>query len=398
MIRLQPIHLHRRKKPSETETENEQEQQTPENTGASEITQQPVLLPTETPAEVPVIPEETPIAASTAAPTEVPTAAPQQTAELQQTATDSAPAAVQIPTDAPAQTEIPTGSGTEKEQDQQLSEDAAAQETESPAEQQSGETSSSGFVPSLFHALIPGASAESRPGSIPGIRQYVSGETGAKRLRSTGGQICGMTYPGLFDAVTDVHLSVSTTGVKEDIRVHQYTGNHVYAYRLTTEGLTAVQSGQEIHLTCQGQMLAKLEAPYMKDANGASSTDITVVLEGSGSSYVVTYLPNDDWMRNAAYPVTIDPSGSYYNDLATNIGDVYVTAGNPNKHFDHTVPQGSAQRHTRFPREAPSVSMNGKAITCMQEHMTAAALPISFRLWWDFMRQAHQHSRKLPVC
>ena len=240
MIRLQPIHLHRRKKPSETETENEQEQQTPENTGAPEITQQPVLLPTETPAEVPVIPEETPIAASTAAPTEVPTAAPQQTAELQQTATDSAPAAVQIPTDAPAQTEIPTGSGTEKEQDQQLSEDAAAQETESPAEQQSGETSSSGFVPSLFHALIPGASAESRPGSIPGIRQYVSGETGAKRLRSTGGQICGMTYPGLFDAVTDVHLSVSTTGVKEDIRVHQYTGNHVYAYRLTTEGLTAV--------------------------------------------------------------------------------------------------------------------------------------------------------------
>ena len=331
-------------KPSETETENEQEQQTPENTGAPEITQQPVLLPTETPAEVPVIPEETPIAASTAAPTEVPTAAPQQTAELQQTATDSAPAAVQIPTDAPAQTEIPTGSGTEKEQDQQLSEDAAAQETESPAEQQSGETSSSGFVPSLFHALIPGASAESRPGSIPGIRQYVSGETGAKRLRSTGGQICGMTYPGLFDAVTDVHLSVSTTGVKEDIRVHQYTGNHVYAYRLTTEGLTAVQSGQEIHLICQGQMLAKLEAPYMKDANGASSTDITVVLEGSGSSYVVTYLPNDDWMRNAAYPVTIDPSGSYYNDLATNIGDVYVTAGNPNKHFDHTVPQGSAQR------------------------------------------------------
>lgn len=148
-------------------------------------------------------------------------------------------------------------------------------------------------------------------------------------------------YPGLFDAVTDVRLSALTTGVKEDVIVRQYTGNHVYAYRLSTQGLTARQSGQEILLYNEdGQALAKLEAPHMTDAAGNYSTDISVSLEGGGGSYTVTYAPNDAWMQTASYPVTIDPTGSYFNDLATGIGDVYVSSANPGKHYDHTVDRG----------------------------------------------------------
>ena len=86
-----------------------------------------------------------------------------------------------------------------------------------------------------------------------------------------------MAFPGLFDEVTDVHLTAFTTGFKEDIVVGAFTGNHVYAYELHTSGLTASLSGQEILLSdAQGNMLAKLEAPNMTDASGRYSTLLTV--------------------------------------------------------------------------------------------------------------------------
>lgn len=188
--------------------------------------------------------------------------------------------------------------------------------------------------------MIPAARAEeTRPSSIVG--QRIRG-----KARSAVGGVSAVVYPGLFDAATDVRLSALTTGVKEDIIVHRYTGNHVYAYRLTTQGLTARQSGQEILLEDEsGHTLARLDAPNMTDAEGRYSTDITVTLTGEGGSYTVTYRPKDEWMREAAYPVTIDPTGSYLNDLATNIGDVYVSSANAGRHYDHTVPSGSSQRN-----------------------------------------------------
>ena len=72
---------------------------------------------------------------------------------------------------------------------------------------------------------------------------------------------------------------MTSTGIKENIIVHQYTGNHVYAYQMTTEGLTAVQSGKEILLyNTNGDMMAKVEAPHMSAAEGRYSTDIAVSL------------------------------------------------------------------------------------------------------------------------
>ena len=177
----------------------------------------------------------------------------------------------------------------------------------------------------FFHAAH---AEESAPSSIRGERQSYSRSAGCEWI----------TYPGLFDAVTDVELSMTSTGIKENIIVNRYTGNHVYAYQMTTEGLTAAQNGREILLYNEnGDMMAKVEAPHMTDAEGRYSTDIAVSLEGGGGSYRVTYRPNDEWMQSAAYPVTIDPTGNYFNDLATGIGDVFVSSDNPSHHYEHTV-------------------------------------------------------------
>ena len=97
-----------------------------------------------------------------------------------------------------------------------------------PEPEASDDAEELGISVALLRLLFSSAYAEdSRPSSITG--QRIGG-----RARSASGGVSAVVYPGLFDAVTDVRLSALTTGVKEDVIVRQYTGNHVYAYRLST--------------------------------------------------------------------------------------------------------------------------------------------------------------------
>ncbi|MCL2812752.1 MAG: DNRLRE domain-containing protein, partial [Clostridia bacterium] len=211
----------------------------------------------------------------------------------------------------------------------QIEEDLEQPQTEVAPSQQLSENQT------VSNVLRIGAAGRRRPTRIEG------------RIRRGGLQsreAAPAVYEGLFDEHTDVHLTALSGGIKEDIVVNAYTGNHVYAFRMTLEGLSAQQKGQIIYLANgEGTIVAQIDAPYMFDASGAYSEDIAVSLVQEGGVYRLTYVPSDAWMKNAVYPVTIDPSGNYLNDLATGIGDVYVSSGQPNHRYDHMVPSGSAQ-------------------------------------------------------
>lgn len=71
-------------------------------------------------------------------------------------------------------------------------------------------------------------------------------------------------------------------------------------------------------------------------------------------------------MQSAVYPVTIDPTGNYFNDLATGIGDVFVSSDNPSHHYEHTVKKAIR-----------NIIMTLKERICMQG---MATLPILFLL------------------
>ena len=202
-----------------------------------------------------------------------------------------------------------------------------------------------------------------RPSSITG--QKIGGAAKAKGLRSapSSGNVSAIVYPGLFDAVTDVRLSATTTGIKEDIIVSQYTGNHQYAYTLRTDGLSAVLSGKSVELFDDaGHHLATIDAPDMTDADGNYSKNIEVSLIGSNGNYMLTYIPNDAWMQSAAYPVTIDPTGQYVNNLSTGIGDVYVTSSNPTKHYEHRENGSGQTNHSLESTNLYAGTVNGESI------------------------------------
>ena len=336
--------------PEETEKPDETSTPDPTLTNTPDVTDTPVPETTDTPTPVPTdtptpLPTDTPTPVPTDTPTPIPTDTP-----------------TPIPTDTPepTPTESPVPDPTE-----------VVSVTETPTENTDESDNNTGR--SLLDFFISSAAAEeirpeeekTRPTVITG--QKIGGSRGVQKrmLKSAAPVSSGFSaalYSGLFDEATDVRLSVTTTGVKEDILVSRYTGNHVYSYKLNTEDLTASLSGSVVNLIdSDGNCLARIDAPNMTDAAGNYSTDIAVTLTGNGGSYTLTYAPNDEWMKSAVYPVTIDPTGQYYNNLASHIGDAYVTSSNPNKHYKHY------ERNDQYNRNLESTNLyagtiNGESI------------------------------------
>lgn len=152
----------------------------------------------------------------------------------------------------------------------------------------------------------------------------------------------GVLYEGLFEEGTDVKLYATQNGVKEDIIVASYSGNHVYPYRMTFAGVTPVQTGKAILLyDAEQNAVGCIVEPYMWDAAGETSGDIQVDFRGLGNSeYELTYTPNDAWLAdpNRAYPVTIDPYIDYYlgapaGSPTTSIAATYVNSGSPGSNY-----------------------------------------------------------------
>lgn len=273
--------------PKPTQKENQAETKTPEN----EKTSKPTTTPTEKPENTSSpIPEDTNIP------------------ELELDPTESI-----LPMDTPAE-------GPEEQ------------------EQSIGETLLKLFISSAMAEKNQPEETRIRPTSIIG-QKIGGGAAKGKNLRSTATTLSNFgaaLYAGLFDEATDVRLSAMTAGVKEDIIISRYTGNHNYSYKLKTEGLTASLVGKTVKLYDEeGNFLACIEAPDMTDAAGNHSTDIRVTMKGSGDNYTLMYTPDDNWMKSAIYPVTIDPPVRYYNNLATGIGDVYVSSKHENQRYDY---------------------------------------------------------------
>ena len=171
------------------------------------------------------------------------------------------------------------------------------------------------------------------PSAQPEERGLVSA-TGRRRGQSA------VLYQDVFEEGTDIKLSALTTGVKEDIVIGAYTGNHVFAYRMNFHGLTPVQNGGEIQLYHMNQQQGVVHAPYMTDANGKTSTDIAVDFTSlGGNEYELTYTPSDDWLsaEERAYPVTIDPWLDYWNGSpdgsAGSAYGTYVNTASPDSNY-----------------------------------------------------------------
>ncbi len=167
------------------------------------------------------------------------------------------------------------------------------------------------------------------PGSVDGrLRGYSEGSYAA------------VVYEGVFSEETDIEFRALQSGVKENILIGEYTGNHVYAYRMSFYGLTPILSGRTVKLYSAGKQVGLIDAPYMVDARGSASTDIAVSLRSlGGGSYELVYTPSDSWLYSdrRVYPVTLDPTLTFTGTTTYHMEDNYVDSYNPNTNFTYNA-------------------------------------------------------------
>ena len=115
-------------------------------------------------------------------------------------------------------------------------------------------------------------------------------------------------------AGTDYEYSVAGYGVKENIIVKEKAKDYRYAFYLQCEHVTPeleeVENRIAFFSNKTGKEVFYIPAPFMTDANGVVSADVTYELtENPKGVYVLTVTADSEWMNatERVFPVTIDP-------------------------------------------------------------------------------------------
>ena len=138
-------------------------------------------------------------------------------------------------------------------------------------------------------------------------------------------------------ANTSIVYDLVSNVVKESIVIGHYDNSlRGYRYNLDVGELVPVlNDDNSIWLydkDCEEVVLV-MHAPFLVDNEKAYNYDVRVLLQGSGSTYTLTYLLPSEWLSedNREWPVVLDPVVSASLEM-TNIRDISVTEKN---HFDN---------------------------------------------------------------
>ena len=115
-------------------------------------------------------------------------------------------------------------------------------------------------------------------------------------------------------ANTDLEYVLTGDSVKENIIVKQAGASYTYDFALTLSGLTAtLRADGSVQLSDAdtGTEQYVIPAPYMYDANGNYSWDVSYTLTQTGEGvYRLKVIADPDWINaeGRAFPVTVDPT------------------------------------------------------------------------------------------
>ena len=130
---------------------------------------------------------------------------------------------------------------------------------------------------------------------------------------------------------TSIEYVLDGNDVKENIIVYAPCESYIYTFRLSVTGLKAKldDAGNiRLHDGKTGESVYAIPAPYMYDANGEISKDVSYKLSSLGEGeYTLTVTADKTWINDSerAFPVTIDPSLV----LDSGISDAYVDSAHP---------------------------------------------------------------------
>lgn len=142
-----------------------------------------------------------------------------------------------------------------------------------------------------------------------------------------------VVYENVFKA-TDFEYILNSQGVKENLLLQSTKAPTAFTAEYKANGLTPVQIDEKTIELCasDGMVVYTLSAPYMEDANGESSTDVTLTLgEIKNDTFRVTLTLDSVWLQteDRVYPVTVDPVIQTKQEKSEMIS-TFVDSGHPN--------------------------------------------------------------------
>ena len=204
---------------------------------------------------------------------------------------------------------------------------------------------------------------ESLPEDEESIQAYNEAYTQLPNLTSAG------TYQEILPDI-DLTYLVSSHTVKEYITLHSVAAaSQSLTFSIQHQGLslTLTEDGRiEAHPVGKPEEVSfEFLAPYMYDAAGTESQQVSYSLQAGGNESLLTIQPNQDWLtaEERVYPVVIDP-GTETDRRTTSIQDTFVQSKYPNQtglaqngsfYIGNSYPYGVSRAFVRFP-QLPSLS------------------------------------------
>ena len=125
----------------------------------------------------------------------------------------------------------------------------------------------------------------------------------------TGSQL--LRYADIFEGV-DAEYIIQSEGVKENIILKEKGTKTSFEIVYDIGKLTPVQTDEQtIQLMDGEEMIYQIRAPYMEDAEGQMSDELTLSMEQTKKKeIVVTMIADEAWLseEGRVYPVTLDPT------------------------------------------------------------------------------------------
>ena len=143
------------------------------------------------------------------------------------------------------------------------------------------------------------------------------------------------------DAFENAYLTyeASASMIKESIVIPEKSDNYTYEFTMNFGSYVPVYDeltgGIFIYETADSKdPLMAIAPPYMFDANGETSEDVTMALVSTDSEYALIVEADKEWINSGdrKFPVVVDPT------LVLDVGrsgvyDVHVNSGKPNRNY-----------------------------------------------------------------
>ena len=140
----------------------------------------------------------------------------------------------------------------------------------------------------------------------------IDNETDTSKINELKNISGSVLYSNIFD---DVDLKIESTGTKfkENIILNEYVDNFSFSYNIKLKGLTLTYNDEIIEfINEEDETIYEISPYFMYDANNNYSEDIDLKVEQlKEDEYKFTVTPNENYLKTAEYPVTIDPVVSY---------------------------------------------------------------------------------------